>query len=70
MIDDVDDEISVSFNANHMRVELDSVIFTSKLIDGRFPDYEKVIPKNQDKSILINRQEFQNTLKQGSDTDE
>jgi DNA polymerase-3 subunit beta len=62
MMDDIDDEISVSFNANHMRVELDAVIFTSKLIDGRFPDYEKVIPKNQDKSILIDRHELQNTL--------
>lgn len=62
MIDDADEEINVSFNANHMRVELDNVIFTSKLIDGRFPDYEKVIPKNQDKSLLINKQELQNTL--------
>ena len=62
IIEDNDNEISVSFNANHMRVELDSVIFTSKLIDGRFPDYDKVIPKNQDKSILIERTELQNTL--------
>ena len=62
MMDNIEDDISVSFNANHMRVELDSVIFTSKLIDGRFPDYEKVIPKNQDKAILIDRHELQNTL--------
>ena len=62
IMDDVDDEISVSFNPNHMRVELESVIFTSKLIDGRFPDYEKVIPSNQDKSVLIDRHELQNTL--------
>jgi DNA polymerase-3 subunit beta len=62
IINDNDNEISVSFNANHMRVELDSVVFTSKLIDGRFPDYDKVIPKNQDKSIVIDRHELQNTL--------
>ena len=62
IIEDNDNEISVSFNANHMRVELDSLIFTSKLIDGRFPDYDKVIPKNQDKSIIIDRHELQNTL--------
>ncbi len=62
IIEDTDNEITVSFNQNHIRVELDSVIFTSKLIDGRFPDYEKVIPKNQDKSLIINRQELQNTL--------
>lgn len=62
IMDDVDDEISVSFNPNHMRVELNSVIFTSKLIDGRFPDYEKVIPKNQDKSLLVDRSDLQSTL--------
>jgi len=62
IMDDSDKEITVSFNPNHMRVELDSVIFTSKLIDGRFPDYEKVIPKNQDKSLLIDRHDLQSTL--------
>ena len=62
IIEESDSEISVSFNPNHIRVELDSVIFTSKLIDGRFPDYEKVIPKNQDKSLIINRNNLQNTL--------
>jgi DNA polymerase-3 subunit beta len=62
IMEDTDDEISISFNPNHMRVQLDTVIFTSKLIDGRFPDYEKVIPSNQDKSILIDRNELQNTL--------
>jgi len=62
IIEDSDTEISVSFNPNHIRVELDSVIFTSKLIDGRFPDYEKVIPKNQDKSLIIDRKDLQNTL--------
>ncbi|HEC26358.1 MAG TPA: DNA polymerase III subunit beta [Gammaproteobacteria bacterium] len=62
IIEDSDTEISVSFNPNHIRVELDSVIFTSKLIDGRFPDYEKVIPKNQDKSLIIDRNDLQNTL--------
>jgi len=62
IIEDSDTEIGVSFNPNHIRVELDSVIFTSKLIDGRFPDYEKVIPKNQDKSLIIVRNDLQNTL--------
>ncbi|MFW2438988.1 MAG: DNA polymerase III subunit beta [Arenicellales bacterium] len=62
IIEDSETEISVSFNPNHIRVELDSVIFTSKLIDGRFPDYEKVIPKEQDKSLLIDRNSLQNTL--------
>jgi len=37
-------------------------IFISKLIDGRFPDYEKVIPANLDKHIIINRENLINIL--------
>ena len=37
-------------------------MFISKLIDGRFPDYEKVIPANLDKHIIINRESLINIL--------
>jgi len=66
IIEDGDREIKVSFNANHMRVELDSVVFTSKLIDGRFPDYDKVIPLNQKNSLLIDKTAFHDTLMRAS----
>jgi len=32
--------------------------FTSKLVDGKFPDYERVIPKNADKSVVGERAEL------------
>ena len=66
MLDDGGNEVEISFNANHMRVELDSMVFTSKLIDGRFPDYNKVIPQNQQKSLIIDRSELQHTLQRAS----
>jgi DNA polymerase-3 subunit beta len=66
MLDDCGDEAEISFNANHMRVALDSMIFTSKLIDGRFPDYNKVIPQNQQKSLIVDRTELQQTLQRAS----
>ena len=37
-------------------------MFISKLIDGRFPDYEKVIPANLDKHVIINRENLINIL--------
>ena len=36
--------------------------FTSKLIDGRFPDYNKVIPSSQNNELLIDRQTFRDAL--------
>ena len=51
-----EDPVSVKLNASHIRVESGDFLFISKLIDGRFPDYEKVIPANLDKHIIINRE--------------
>ena len=36
--------VELEFARNHLRVRRGDVTFTSKLIDGRFPDYEAVIP--------------------------
>ena len=50
--------LNIELGANHVRIELDGIRFTSKLIDGRFPEYERVIPKassnllSADKSVL------------------
>jgi len=52
---DSDKAVSVKLNASHILVQSGNFMFISKLIDGRFPDYEKVIPANLDKHILIDR---------------
>ncbi|ARU64148.1 DNA polymerase III subunit beta [Histophilus somni] len=36
----------VQIGTNNLRIDLGSIIFTSKLIDGRFPDYRRVLPRN------------------------
>src|SRR3989339_676654 len=53
-------EIEIEISHNFIRVITSQYIFTSKLIDGRFPEYQRVIPKNGDKSLVFNRE----TLKQ------
>ena len=55
---DVDADVSVSLSANHIRVENPDLRFTSKLIDGKFPDYERVLPKNSDKTVLSEKNEM------------
>ena len=50
-----EDQVGVKLNASHIAVESGNFKFISKLIDGRFPDYEKVIPANLDKHVLIDR---------------
>ena len=43
-------------------MELPGLRFTSKLIDGRFPDYERVVPKAGDKDIIADRQVLRDAL--------
>ena len=62
ILEDVDTEIQVTVGANYIRITSPEYTFTSKLIDGRFPDYERVIPKNGDKVVELNREELKQTL--------
>ncbi len=55
LLEQHDDELAVEIGSNHIRVTTNDLRFTSKLIDGRFPDYSRVIPKSLDKRLLINR---------------
>ena len=41
---------------------MDSSVLISKVIDGRFPDYNKVIPKGNDKALEIKLSEFKNSI--------
>ncbi len=43
-------EVQIAVGTNHIRVQLGDRTFTSKLIDGRFPDYDRVIPHGSEKS--------------------
>jgi len=51
-----DRQLELELGRNHLRVKRDDVTFTSKLIDGKFPDYETVIPIGADHEVKINRE--------------
>ena len=50
--------LELSIGTNHVRAANEQFTFTSKLVDGKFPDYERVIPKNADKSVIGDRAEL------------
>ena len=47
--------VEIQIGKNHIRLILPNVTFTSKLIDGKFPDYQQVIPANPGRAMLVNR---------------
>jgi DNA polymerase-3 subunit beta len=63
---DDDGEVTLTLGANHIRATVGNVTFTSKLIDGKFPDYERVLPKGGDKIVLANREELRQSLQRAS----
>lgn len=54
--------VNIELGANHVRIQLDGIRFTSKLIDGRFPEYERVIPKDTSNELSADRQAFRSAL--------
>lgn len=50
--------VSLVIGANHIRANVGDFTFTSKLVDGKFPDYQRVIPRNGDKTLLGDRLEL------------
>ncbi|HYW92321.1 MAG TPA: DNA polymerase III subunit beta [Gammaproteobacteria bacterium] len=57
-----DEPAHLEVSTNHVRVTLGDLRFTSKLIDGRFPDYERVIPRDGDKYVEVDRQLLRQAL--------
>jgi len=61
-----DGNVDLEFGRNHLRVRRNEVVFTSKLIDGRFPDYEAVIPLGADKEVQLGREVLRGALQRAA----
>lgn len=55
-------ELEIELGSNHVRIQLAGIRFTSKLIDGRFPEYERVIPQDTSNAMSANREVFRSAL--------
>lgn len=58
--------LELEVGRNHVRVRREDVTFTSKLIDGRFPDYEAVIPIGADKEVKVEREVLKAALQRAA----
>ena len=58
LLDDADAGIEVTLGSNHIRATTADYTFTSKLVDGKFPDYERVLPRGGNKMVFGDRAEL------------
>jgi len=57
LLDNSENETSVTLGTNHLRVAITpELLFTSKLIDGRFPEYDRVLPKDGNRTLIADRE--------------
>jgi DNA polymerase-3 subunit beta len=60
------EEVTLAIGRNHVRLVKNNTTFTSKLIDGRFPDYKAVIPVGADKQMLVDKAVFIQALQRAA----
>lgn len=53
---------SIGISPNHIRVVLPERSFSAKLIEGRYPDYQRVIPRSAERVVIVNRADFRTAL--------
>lgn len=66
LLDSEDQDIHIAIGENAIRATTASAVFTSKLVDGRFPDYRRVLPKGGDKIVLASRNQLKQALLRAS----
>ena len=66
LLESGDRTLELEVGRNHLRVRHEDVTFTSKLIDGRFPDYDAVIPIGADKEVTIDREVLRAALQRAA----
>ncbi len=62
LLEDNDEQVYISISNNHIQIKTKNMSFTSKLIDGNYPDYNRVIPSNSNKEAIINRDSLKQAL--------
>jgi len=66
LLSDVDDPVSLQIGTNQVTIRLPHTELVSKVVDGKFPDYQRVIPQNQPRQLKANRQTVMQALQRAS----
>lgn len=61
-----DETLQFEMGKNHLRITVGDVRFTSKLIDGRFPDYQRVIPTDVQNFLIVDRESLRSALQRAA----
>src|SRR5579872_2501586 len=59
LIEDNEASVAIELSQGKIRFTIGDVVLTSKLIDGTFPDYGRVIPQNNDKELIVDKKDFE-----------
>jgi DNA polymerase III subunit beta len=59
LIEDTEGEVAIELSSSKIRFSIGRVVLTSKLIDGTFPDYQRVIPAGNDKELTVDKKDFE-----------
>ncbi|ULQ47866.1 DNA polymerase III subunit beta [Flagellatimonas centrodinii] len=62
LLDNTEEPVTLKIGGGQLQVDLDVIRLTTKLIDGRFPDYERVVPDNGDKRLEAPRETVRRAL--------
>lgn len=66
IVDEANTDLQITVSNSHMQVKTGGVTVTTKLLDGRFPDYERVIPRDGNKIIIGNREKLREAFNRAS----
>jgi DNA polymerase-3 subunit beta len=66
LLGEADDPVSVEIFAGQVRFSFGEIVLTTKIIDGKFPDYTRVVPTNYQKRFSIKRQELLGALQRAA----
>jgi DNA polymerase-3 subunit beta len=62
LLDEVSTEVDVALSETRVQFTIDTMRLTSKLIDGTFPDYDRVIPRGNDKVLRVEKKDFNDAV--------
>ena len=66
LLENSEETITFQLGTNHVRLITENMTFITKLIDGRFPDYQRVVPQGGDKIVIADRQLLREALSRAS----
>ena len=62
LLSETADQLTMQVSENKVKFTLGNIKLISKVIDGKFPDYKKVVPTNNDKTLIVSASDFINSI--------